>query len=137
PIISNCPADITVSANASCQANVSWTTPTATDNCSLASLTSSHNPGSTFSTGTTTVSYTATDQKGNSSTCSFLVTVKNGSSPEIKGCPDDIVVNASENGNVVVSWTEPESSVQCGNVSVKKSHEPGSSFSVGINPIVY
>jgi len=87
--------------------------------------------------GTTSVIYTARDQKGNTSTCSFTVTVKNGSNPEIKGCPDDIIVNADENGTVAVSWAEPVGSVQCGNLSIKKSHEPGSTFPVGNSTVVY
>ena len=138
PVITGCPTDITTNASASaCSAVVTWTAPTATDNCTIASLVASHTPGSTFSIGTTTVTYSATDQEGNSSTCSFKVVVKNNSSPEIKGCPDDIVANANEDGTIAVTWKEPEGTVQCGNLSVNKSHEPGSTFPVGISPIVY
>ena len=35
----------------------------------------SHNPGDTFSVGTTTVTYTATDASGNTAECTFDVTV--------------------------------------------------------------
>jgi gliding motility-associated-like protein len=136
PIISNCPEDITVSANASCQATVTWAAPTASD-CSAFSLVASQPPGSLFTMGTTTVTYTATDLGGYASTCTFKVTVKNGSNPEVKGCPDDIIVNANENGTIDVSWTEPQGSVQCGGISVKKTNEPGSSFIVGTTPVLY
>ena len=33
PVIAGCPSNITVSANASCQATVNWTAPTVSDNC--------------------------------------------------------------------------------------------------------
>ena len=71
PTINGCPADIT-----SCNPVVSWTVPTASDNCGFSSLSSSHNPGDTFPLGNTTVTYTADDGNGNTATCSFTVTVK-------------------------------------------------------------
>jgi hypothetical protein len=70
PVITGCPANIT-----QCGAIATWTPPAANDNCSLASLVSSHNPGSSFPVGTTTVTYTATDNVGNVGTCSFNVTI--------------------------------------------------------------
>ncbi len=55
---------------------VSWTAPTASDySGGSVTLTSTHNPGGTFSIGTTTVTYTATDPSGNEATASFTVTV--------------------------------------------------------------
>gem|GEM_PF-3392249 len=70
PVIAGCPGDIT-----SCGAVVNWTEPTASDNCGLLSFTSDYQPGSTFPPGTTKVTYTAKDIHGNTSTCSFNVTV--------------------------------------------------------------
>lgn len=76
PTIMGCPSDITVAPNApNCQATVSWTPPTAQDNCSTPSLIGSHAPGATFAFGTTTVTYTATDAANNSTQCNFDVTV--------------------------------------------------------------
>ncbi len=78
PVINSCPADITVPVNnAGCTAIVNWTAPTATDNCASPLLTSTSNSGSVFPVGTTPVTYTATDASGNSTTCSFNVTVTN------------------------------------------------------------
>jgi Ricin-type beta-trefoil lectin domain-like/HYR domain/Secretion system C-terminal sorting domain len=79
PVIVGCPANIvkTPTAAGSCW-NVSWTAPTATDNCSTATVTQTAGPanGSCIAPGTYTVTYKATDAKGNSATCSFTVTVK-------------------------------------------------------------
>jgi hypothetical protein len=79
----SCPANITVNAIAgTCAAPVSFTA-TATDNCSVPTVGTDHVSGSSFPVGTTTVHATATDAAGNSSTCSFTVTVKDIEPPVI------------------------------------------------------
>lgn len=76
PVIAGCPGDITVRPTpGQCAAVVSWTPPTASDNCGVPSLVASHEPGSSFPVGTTTVTYTATDDASNTALCSFDVTV--------------------------------------------------------------
>lgn len=84
PIITNCPSNITVNTSAtSCNALVSWTAPAISDNCPGVQFTVSHTSGSQFSTGTTTVTYTATDASNNTSTCSFTVTVTDNVAPNV------------------------------------------------------
>ena len=52
PVIAGCPANITVNADASCQATVSWTAPTVSDNCGgTVTLTSTKNPRNRFRCG--------------------------------------------------------------------------------------
>jgi hypothetical protein len=70
PVFSGCPANITTCSNP-----VSWTPPSAADNCGLSSVMTNHNPGETFPPGTTTVTYTATDVNGKVSNCNFNVTI--------------------------------------------------------------
>ncbi len=95
PVIAGCPSNITVNANASCQATVNWTIPTVSDNCGgTLTLTSTKNPGTLFNLGTTPVTYTATDAAGNTSTCSFNVIVQDNTGPVIAGCPANITINA-------------------------------------------
>jgi hypothetical protein len=107
-----CPNSQVVGANAaSCSQTVSWTVPTATDNCSpinnagpivysAAATGNNTNPNITggnyivpgsvvnavFFVGVTTVTYTATDQAGNSVTCTFTVTVNDNTNPVITNC---------------------------------------------------
>ena len=77
PTINDCPSDISIPTNtANCEAIVTWVAPTASDNCA-ATISGTHNSGDSFTLGTTTVTYTATDDAGNTSTCSFDVTVTN------------------------------------------------------------
>ena len=76
PAISSTPADISQSTDATlATAVVTWTPPTASDNSGAVTLTSSHNPGDTFSLGVTTVTYTAVDAASNMVTDSFMVTI--------------------------------------------------------------
>ncbi|RMG96596.1 MAG: HYR domain-containing protein, partial [Chloroflexi bacterium] len=91
PMIANCPADIATGTDAGmCSAVVTWTAPTASDNCNLVSFVSNFNPGNAFPLGTTTVTYTATDGGGNIATCSFNITVTDDEAPVIANCPANI-----------------------------------------------
>lgn len=77
PVLS-CPSNITVSLPLNSTATsmaVTYPAPTATDNCSTPTVTTSHPSGSVFPVGTTTVTVTATDADGNQSTCQFTITV--------------------------------------------------------------
>src|SRR6185369_13998068 len=70
-----CPANLTVNlAPGVCTSNVAFNV-SATDNCLVRSLTSVPASGFAFPLGTTTVTSTARDTSGNSSSCSFTVTV--------------------------------------------------------------
>ena len=79
PTLVDCPTNITVNTNAgACTAVVSWTPPTAEDNCEGLTVvrTQGPPPGSVFAGGsTTTIEYTATDSASLTSVCSFTVTV--------------------------------------------------------------
>ncbi len=78
PVITSCPANIEVSnSDNSCNVKVVWTTPIAADNVGVSSFTGNHTSGESFQPGTTAVTYSATDTAGNSSECTFDVTVKN------------------------------------------------------------
>jgi len=91
PAIS-CPAAITQTADAGdCGAIVSIGAATATDNCSVASITS--DAPAHFIVGTTTVTWTATDIHGNSSSCTQDITVTDNEAPAIS-CPAAVVVGS-------------------------------------------
>ena len=55
---------------------VDWIEPLGTDNSGIVPVrTSTHNPGTVFNVGTTTVVYTFTDVAGNQAQCTFNVIV--------------------------------------------------------------
>lgn len=69
-----CPADIAVGCSIELLVPVSFTV-SATDNCDAQPTVICHPPSGTgFSVGVTTVTCTATDEAGNTSTCTFTVT---------------------------------------------------------------
>ena len=98
PVFSNCIlTDIEVFADGSCEATANWIAPAAVDNCGAPIVGNTHSPGDVFPLGTTTVTYTATDASGNSSTCVFDVVVIDNFPPEISGCnTTDILAVATE-----------------------------------------
>lgn len=99
PTILYCPTDITVNTTgygSDCGTNVSWNSPLATDNCGAPLLSAEDqwgdpvSNGQVFYNGTTSVTYTATDNCGNISQCSFSVTVSCSnpcSTPPVISCP--------------------------------------------------
>jgi gliding motility-associated-like protein len=97
PVITGCPADITVSNDPGlCSAVVTWTLPTST-----APMVSTHNPGDTFPVGTTTVTYTSTDSDGMVSVCSFTVNVNDIENPVVACVNTTISLDASGNASIV------------------------------------
>ena len=135
PVITGCPSNVTVAANSSCKANANWTAPTATDNCPNVALTSSHSSNSLFNLGTTVVTYTATDESNNVSTCSFNVIVVDQTAPVIAGC-SDIVADADQSCQAKVTWTAP-TVTDCKSFTLTSSHNPGATFSIGSTEVTY
>ena len=58
---------------------ITWAEPVATDNSGTVTLMdNTHAPGTFFKTGSTMVSYEYEDPSGNSASCKFNVTVREG-----------------------------------------------------------
>ncbi|TRO66302.1 Ig-like domain-containing protein [Christiangramia sabulilitoris] len=137
----NCPGNITVSTTTGESfAIVTFMEATVTDNCG-ATIEQTAGPvsGSQFSLGTTTVTFTATDDAGNTTECSFTVTVEDDSDPTLE-CPSDISqnVDAGECG-AVVTFTTPEAFDNSGNVTVEQTSGPasGEQFPVGTTTVTF
>lgn len=89
-----CPADIVQSTDPGiCDAVVTYTVGTS-DNCAGETLTQTAGlaSGSVFPLGTTTNVFVVTDANGNSTTCSFDVTINDTEAPTIV-CPADVNIN--------------------------------------------
>jgi hypothetical protein len=92
-----CPANITTSTDpGQCSANVNPGTATATDNCGATTVIGTRSDGqplnAPYPKGTTTITWTATDTSGNSSSCTQTVTVNDTENPTIS-CPANITTN--------------------------------------------
>ena len=108
PVLSACPQNISLTTTVSPCAMATWTAPTATDNCGTPSVSSNYNTNYCFPVGSTTVIYTATDDKNNKSTCSFTVTV---TKPATAVC-DAITIASPYEGTISLSGLTGTTTVQ-------------------------
>jgi uncharacterized delta-60 repeat protein len=125
-----CPSNITVPGS-SCQ-NVSYTTPTPSDNCSGATASCLPASGSCFAVGTTTVTCTAKDAAMNMATCTFTVTISNCTIT----CPANITTGTGPGASqccAVVTYPAPTTTGACGTVTC--SPASGSCFAVGTTTV--
>ena len=98
-------------------------------------VTSTHNSGDIFEVGTTTVTYTAIDNAGNITTCSFEVTVVDDELPTFV-CPEDvtIVTNSEECEKSVVVGQPTLLNDNCGIDSYYNSYN-GTQNASGVYPV--
>lgn len=128
-----CPGNQTLTLNASCQAALPDYTGMATtsDNCSAVTVTQSPVAGTTVTgAGSTTITLTATDANGNSSSCTFTVTRVDNTAPSIT-CPGNQTVVANALCQFVMPNYIPlvSSTDNCGGVTVTQSPAPGTTLS--------
>jgi gliding motility-associated-like protein len=131
PVITNCPPDVVISTtDSTCDNLVTWIPPTASDNDVLSAFTSTHEPGDIFPLGATTVTYTATDDNGNQSTCSFNVIVEDSYPPDFDFCPSSVSVSGFniDAQLVEVNWEAPIASDNCTSLDLQSNYKPGDLF---------
>ena len=108
PILT-CPANATLNTNTACTYVGTIGTATATDNCD-SSVTVTNNAPAAFPIGTTTVTWTATDDAGNATTCTQTVTVSDDDAP--------VITEAGENTTIYCPnlpvFTPPTATDNCG-----------------------
>lgn len=150
PVLTACPNDVTTFTDLDdCMTTYSWTPPTATDECGTVTVTGTRLPDSPFPVGETTVTYTATDQSGNTATCSFVVTVEDVQKPTID-CPGEVNELASGSMTSVVINDIPPTNItdNCTVESVLYRMEgatnmmgendaSGNSFNIGTTQVTY
>ncbi|HIB92505.1 TPA: HYR domain-containing protein, partial [Candidatus Poribacteria bacterium] len=137
PIISGMPADRTVEAAPGlCSVAHDWIPPVPSDNCTVVSFTATHQPGDSFTVGSTEVVYTTTDSAGMVTTDQFLVTVIDTESPSIIRIPADVSIPAEEGiCTAVANWVAPDSEDNCGISTFNISHPSGTTFPTGMTTV--
>ncbi|MDX9928671.1 MAG: HYR domain-containing protein, partial [Bacteroidales bacterium] len=142
PVIAGCPSNIVVNNDPGlCSAVVTWIEPTATDNCSAPGTIvwlRSHIPGSVFPVGTTLVTYTATDQAGNTSApCTFNVTVIDNTPPVITlPAPPVLNANASCQATVpVIAATATDNCTASGSITITQAPLAGTIIGEGVTVV--
>jgi PKD repeat protein len=160
PFFSNCPSNISVSAPIGTDGTqVSWAEPIASDNCGNVQVSQSHQSGSFFPCGTTTVTYTAFDLWGNVGFCQFTVNVNCppacGCGPTVDNipptvtCPTNIIANTQPNlCTATVNNISPIATDNCPNISFQWSKSgatvgtgsgsaSGTIFNLGVTTVSY
>jgi large repetitive protein len=137
PVLHNIPANQTLTATGLGGAKATYTSPSATDVvdgtdpvlCSPAS-------GSTFGPGTTTVSCSATDKAGSTTTATFKVTVKDTTPPVLHGVPANRTLTATSANGASDTYTPPTATdLVDGSDPVSCSPPSGSSFAIGATTV--
>lgn len=139
PELGACPDDIFIDLPIdSCTSVVSWTPPTASDNCTAVTLDGTYPPNTVFTSGTTLVTYTATDDVGNTISCAFNVTLTDKIAPKLTNCPPDFVLTNVDPCNAVPNWLVfPGATDNCSVVTIDSStYRPGDAFPVGETIVV-
>ncbi len=137
PVFSGCLEDISQPTDSdACTTSVTWTAPTATDNCGNVTVTTNISPDTDFALGTTQVTYTATDDVNNSSFCSFNVTVFDNVFPQIT-CPDDTAVQPTDDCEGIATWTAPTPTDNCTIATFSSTHDSGDIFPAGTTTVTY
>ncbi len=137
PAFTSTQSDISQDATSPSGRVVTFATPTATDLGASAPVSCAPPSGSTFTVGTTLVTCTADDGRGNTSTLQFNVNIApfDATSPTI-GVPSDITVEAHNNAGSAsvtysVSFTDPDDAVTISGCLPAS----GSSFAVGTTTV--
>ena len=99
------------------------------DNAPGASVVCTPDSGSVFPLGLTVVTCTATDAAGNTSTCTFPVTVRDTEAPVIT-CPTSVTVNQTQANGAQVTYSASATD-NSGTVSFTSSPSSGTVFPLG------
>jgi hypothetical protein len=132
---------VTVSLGANGQATIigSGISVEGFDTCSTLTLMVNDQASKVFTCanlGPNNITLTLSDRRGNSVTCSTVVTLVDDLAPEVKNCPGDVVVTTSTS-SAPASWTPPTFTDNCGPITVTNTHNPGATFPPGITPVTY
>jgi hypothetical protein len=129
-----CPANVTATTNTGCTATgVALGTPTTADNCGVASVT--NNAPGAFAIGVTSVTWTVTDNSGNTATCIQTVTVSDNVNPTIT-CPANVTATTNTGCTATgVALGTPTTADNCGVASVT-NNAPGA-FAIGVTSVTW
>ncbi|WP_132031641.1 HYR domain-containing protein, partial [Flavobacterium circumlabens] len=131
-----CPSNVTKTTDAnSCTATgVVLGTPTTADNCGVASVT--NNAPTSYPIGVTTVTWTVTDNSGNTQTCTQTVTVTDTQKPTIT-CPSNVTKTTDANSCTATGVTlgTPTTADNCGVASV--TNNAPTSYPIGVTTVTW
>ncbi len=128
------PANVVAEATSAAGAIVTYPPATATDAVGPVTFTYSTASGTQFALGTTTVTVTATDGAGNSSTGSFTVTVRDTLAPVLT-VPANVVAEATSAAGAIVTYPPATATDAVGPVTFTYSTASGAQFALGTTTV--
>ncbi len=136
-----CPSNMVKNTDNNLCTSVTTYSVTGADNCTSVSISrvGGFASGSAFPKGISTVTWRATDIAGNSTLCSFTVTVSDAQQPAIT-CPTSINTNTSPGQcNKTVFYATPSHSDNCSGASVNlfSGLASGSVFPTGTSTVIW
>ncbi|WP_432412099.1 HYR domain-containing protein [Rasiella sp. SM2506] len=135
----NCPADFTVGTDIGiCGATVSFADPIPIDTCGIASLvqTAGLPSGSVFPVGSNVIEYTATDVNGNTTSCSFTITVVDDEAPTAVCMDITIQLDAAGNATILPTDVDGGSTDNCAMDTLSIDINTFSCADIGTNNVV-
>jgi uncharacterized repeat protein (TIGR01451 family) len=140
----NCPSNIVASTDPGiCSATVNPGTATATDNCdttpTIAGTRSDNQPlNAPYPKGTTIITWSATDDAGNTSSCNQSVTVNDNENPTIS-CPANITLEPTCPSGAVATYTAPVGQDNCPGATTTRTAggASGTVFPIGTTTVTY
>ncbi|MBK8955965.1 MAG: BspA family leucine-rich repeat surface protein [Saprospiraceae bacterium] len=134
-----CPADISIGNDAGvCSAVVDYATPASTDNCSVSGTSQAGGltSGATFPVGTTVNTFVVTDVSGNTSSCSFSVTVVDIEPPTAVCQNVTVHLDITGNGSTTAAAVNNGSNDICGIASLNLNQTSFNCFQTGNNTVI-
>jgi large repetitive protein len=137
PTVTGCPSTILVILPLNdCDSTITWTPPVFADNCGLDSVAINFMPGTVFTSGTTTINYTAFDFAGNTATCNFNVILRDQVKPQFVTFPNDTIVENATGCGAILNLTPPTVSDNCDpNPAISYAGMLNDTFPVGVTRI--
>jgi uncharacterized repeat protein (TIGR01451 family) len=136
PIVLTCSSNLTITASTPNGTNVYFTTSAYGGCSSPLNLSSSPPSGSTFPIGTTTVTTTASDSCGDSTNCSFTITVNKQTYPPIVlTCSSNLTITASTPNGTNVYFTTSAYGGCSSPLNLSSSPPSGSTFPIGTTTV--
>ncbi|PLW98668.1 MAG: hypothetical protein C0593_04915, partial [Marinilabiliales bacterium] len=133
-----CAPDVAVNVDSGeCYATVTLTAPTTSDNCGVASVTNNAPASGQYPVGTTTVTWTVTDDNGLTATCEQDVVVTDNIAPTIT-CASDVAVNVdADECYASVTLVAPTTADNCGVASVTNNAPVSGEYPVGTTTVTW
>ena len=128
------PADQTAEATSAAGASVTFATSSSDAVDGSVAVACDHDSGDTFALGATTVSCSATDTAGNSTSGSFTVTVVDTTAPTL-ALPADQTAEATSPAGASVTFETSSSDAVHGSGAVACDHGSGDTFALGATTV--